>query len=97
MLPILGLRMGSKCFRCCLTEKDLLWDSYVDHHHFLRANLLQLSQISSNGENVIGESVTRHFTGEFSVYSMAIRPAGSGSSKLGNLIKLKNQGTTMSH
>ena len=36
-----------------------------------------LSQISSNGENVIGESVTRHFTGEFSVYSMAVRPAGS--------------------
>ena len=38
-----------------------------------------LLQISSNGENVIGESVTRHFTGEFSVYSMAVRPAGSGA------------------
>ena len=36
-----------------------------------------LSQISSNGDNVIGESVTRHFTGEFSVYSMAVRPAGT--------------------
>ena len=36
-------------------------------------------QISSNGENVIGESVTRHFTGEFSVYSMAVRLAGRSS------------------
>ena len=39
--------------------------------------ILNVVQISSNGENVIGESVTRHFTGEFSVYSMAVRPAGS--------------------
>ena len=39
--------------------------------------ILNIVQISSNGENVIGESVTRHFTGEFSVYSMAVRPAGT--------------------
>lgn len=45
-------------------------------------NGLQVFQISSNGENVIGESVTRYFTGEFSVYSMSCRPAGSPSEPL---------------
>ena len=48
-----------------------------------------LLQISSNGENVIGESVTRHFTGEFSVYSMAVRPAGSGAATVWQCFDVK--------
>jgi len=49
-------------------------------------NGFEVFQISSNGENVIGESVTRHFTGEFSVYSMAVRPAGNNNEPLKVLV-----------
>lgn len=49
-------------------------------------NGLQIFQISSNGENVIGESITRHFTGEFSVYSMAVRPTGNNNEPLKVLV-----------
>lgn len=42
-------------------------------------NGLQVFEISCTGEQVVGESVTRHFTGEFSVYSMAVKPAGNNN------------------
>ena len=38
-------------------------------------NGFEIFEITTNGENVIGESVTRFYTGEFSVYSLAVRPA----------------------
>jgi len=36
-------------------------------------NGLEIFEITTNGENVVGESITRFFTGEYSVYSLACR------------------------
>lgn len=36
-------------------------------------NGFEIFEITTNGENVIGESVTRFYTGEYSVYSLACR------------------------
>lgn len=49
-------------------------------------NGLEIFEISSNGENVTGESVTRYFTGEFSVYSMSVRPTGNNNEPLKVLV-----------
>jgi len=42
-------------------------------------NGFQIFQISSNGENVVGDSVTRIFTGEYCVYSIAARSSASNN------------------
>merc|ERR1719228_2453340 len=42
-------------------------------------NGFEIFEITTNGENVIGESVTRFYTGEFSVYSLSARPAGNNN------------------
>jgi len=42
-------------------------------------NGFEIFEITTNGENVIGESVTRFFTGEYSVYSLAARPAANNN------------------
>ena len=42
-------------------------------------NGFEIFEITTNGENVIGESVTRFYTGEYSVYSLAARQAGNNN------------------
>jgi len=42
-------------------------------------NGFEIFEITTNGENVIGESITRFYTGEFSVYSLACRAASSNN------------------
>jgi len=49
-------------------------------------NGLEIFEISSNGENVLGESVSRYFTGEYSVYSMSVRPVGNNNDPLKVLV-----------
>jgi len=45
-------------------------------------NGFEIFEIINNGENIVGESVTRHFTGEFSVYSLGVRGAASSNNNL---------------
>ena len=47
-------------------------------------NGFEIFEIINNGDSIVGDSITRHLTGEFSVYSLSARGGGGGSNGANN-------------
>lgn len=45
-------------------------------------NGFEIFEITNNGEQLVGESITRYLTGEFSVYSLGVRAGSSANNNL---------------
>ena len=45
-------------------------------------NGFQIFEIINQGDSIVGDSISRHFTGEFSVYSLSVRAGGQHNNNL---------------